>query len=90
MNRKVIKARDVMREKHIEMDGLATVREALNAMKTDHSEVVIVKKRDEHDAFGIVLISDIAELWPVQRPGGGEWPGDRYRQLQRTGLSWTV
>jgi predicted transcriptional regulator len=61
MNRKVIKARDVMREKHIEMDGLATVREALNAMKTDHSEVVIVKKRDEHDAFGIVLISDIAK-----------------------------
>jgi len=61
MNRKVIKARDVMREKHIEMDGLATVREALNAMKADHSEVVIVKKRDEHDAFGIVLISDIAK-----------------------------
>jgi predicted transcriptional regulator len=61
MKRKVIKARDVMREKHIEMDGLATVREALNAMKTDHSEVVIVKKRDEHDAFGIVLISDIAK-----------------------------
>lgn len=61
MNRKVIKARDVMREKHIEMDGLATVGEALSAMRADNSEVVIVNKRDEHDAFGIVLISDIAK-----------------------------
>lgn len=61
MNKKVIKARDVMREKHLEMDGLATVRDALNAMKAANSEVVIVKKRYEHDAFGIVLLSDIAK-----------------------------
>jgi len=61
MKRKVIKARDVMHEKHLEMDGKATVKEALEAMQADKSDVVIVKKRDEHDAFGILLLSDIAK-----------------------------
>lgn len=61
MERTVIKARDVMREKHLELDGMATVKEALDAMKAAEADVVIVKKRNEHDAFGIVLLSDIAK-----------------------------
>lgn len=61
MKKKVIKAREVMHEKHLELDGMATVAEALAAMKAEKSDVVIVKKRDEHDAFGIVLLSDIAK-----------------------------
>lgn len=61
MNKKIIKARDVMHEKHLEMDGMATVAQALAAMKADNSELVIVKKRNEHDAFGILLLSDIAK-----------------------------
>ncbi len=61
MDRKVIKARDVMHEKHLELDGMATVRQALEAMKADKADTVIVKKRNEHDAFGIVLLSDIAK-----------------------------
>lgn len=59
--KKVIKARNVMHEKHVEMDGMATVRQALDAMKAAQSEVVIVDKRNEHDAFGILLLSDIAK-----------------------------
>jgi signal-transduction protein with cAMP-binding, CBS, and nucleotidyltransferase domain len=61
MQRTVIKARDVMREKHLELDGMATVKEALDAMKAAEADVVIVKKRHENDAFGIVLLSDIAK-----------------------------
>lgn len=61
MNKKVIKARDVMHEKHLEMDGMATVSQALAAMKAEKSNVVIVKKRDEHDAFGLLLLSDVAK-----------------------------
>jgi len=61
MQRTVIKARDVMREKHLELDGIATVKEALDAMKAADADVVIVKKRHENDAFGIVLLSDIAK-----------------------------
>ncbi len=60
-NRAVIKARDVMYEKHLELDGVATVSEALALMKADKAEVLIVRKRDENDAFGIVLLSDIAK-----------------------------
>ena len=61
MQKKIIKARDIMHEKHLELDGMATVKEALDAMKADNASVVIVKKRNEHDAFGIVLLSDIAK-----------------------------
>jgi CBS domain-containing protein len=61
MQKTIIKARDVMHEKLLELDGMATVHQALEAMKAQQSEVVIVKKRHEHDAFGIVLLSDIAK-----------------------------
>ena len=60
MERKVIKARDVMHEKHVALDGMATVSQALAAMKANKAEIVIVNKRSEHDAFGNVLLSDIA------------------------------
>ena len=61
MHKKVIKARDIMHEKHLELDGMATVKEALDAMKAENASVVIIKKRHEHDAFGIVLLADIAK-----------------------------
>ena len=61
MQKKIIKARDVMHEKHLELDGMATVKEALDAMKAENASVIIVKKRHEHDAFGILLLSDIAK-----------------------------
>jgi signal-transduction protein with cAMP-binding, CBS, and nucleotidyltransferase domain len=59
--KKIIKARDVMHTDHLELDGLATVEEALQAMKAADASVVIVKKRHEHDAYGILLLSDIAK-----------------------------
>ena len=61
MRKKIIRARDVMHEKHLELDGMATVKEALDAMKATRADVVIVKKRNENDAFGIVLLADIAK-----------------------------
>lgn len=61
IHKKTIKARDVMREDHLELDGLATVKEALDVMKAAGAGVVIVKKRHEHDAYGILLLSDIAK-----------------------------
>ena len=61
MPKKIIRARDVMHEKHLELDGMATVKEALDAMKAERADVVIVKKRNDNDAFGIVLLSDIAK-----------------------------
>ena len=61
MPKKIIRTRDVMHEKHLELDGMATVKEALDAMKAERADIVIVKKRNENDAFGIVLLSDIAK-----------------------------
>ncbi|MEH6587449.1 MAG: CBS domain-containing protein [Halioglobus sp.] len=61
MEKKTIKAREVMYKKHLELDGMATVSQALLLMKDEKADVVIVKKRNEHDAFGIVLLSDIAK-----------------------------
>lgn len=59
--KKIIKARDVMHTEHLELDGLATVREALDAMRAADASVIMVKKRHEHDAYGILLLSDIAK-----------------------------
>lgn len=61
MPKNVIKASDVMSDAHLEMDGLATIQEALTAMNNSNAEVVIVNKRDEHDAIGILLLSDIVK-----------------------------
>ena len=61
MNRKVITARQIMHENHLEIEGTATVQEALTAMKANNADVIIVKKRNEQDVFGIVLLSDIAK-----------------------------
>lgn len=61
MQKKVIKVMDIMHGNHIELDGLETVKEALLAMKESRADVVIIKKRSEHDAFGILLLSDIAK-----------------------------
>lgn len=61
MEKKIIKARQVMHQKHLELDGLATVKDALAVMRENNSNVVIVKKRNEHDTWGIVLLSDIVK-----------------------------
>ena len=40
---------------------LQLCRQALDAMRAAQSDVVIVNKRNEHDAFGILLLADIAK-----------------------------
>jgi CBS domain-containing protein len=57
----VIKANAVMTQNYICMDGMQTVREAITAMKEHDTKVIIVNKRDQHDAYGILVLSDIAK-----------------------------
>ena len=59
--KRVIKARDVIHTDHLELDGLATIADALKAMIAADASVVIVNKRHEHDAYGILLLTDIAK-----------------------------
>lgn len=61
MEKKVINARQVMHSNHMEIDGKATVKEAIALMRAHKCDVLIVQKRDEHDALGIVLLSDVVK-----------------------------
>ena len=61
MTKNPIKANAVMTQNYICMDGMQTIREAIDAMKKSDSKVIIVNKRDQHDAYGILVLSDIAK-----------------------------
>ena len=47
MDRRIIKARDIMHTNYLELDGMATVSEALEAMRSERSHLVVVRKRHE-------------------------------------------
>ena len=55
-----VAVRDVMKLKYDIVDGKMSVEEALKTMKHLENKSLIVKKRDQHDEYGMVLISDIA------------------------------
>ena len=57
----LIKASEVMTNRFIKMDGMQTIREAIEVMKREKCDVIIVNKRDPHDAYGILLLQDIAK-----------------------------
>lgn len=59
--KKIIRARDIMKGQYIELDGLMTVKDALSEMISANANVLIVKKRDDDDEYGIVQLSDIAK-----------------------------
>lgn len=58
--RQVIRVKDVMKEKFDLVDGLATVRQALELMQHVETKCLIVDKRHADDEYGIVVIADIA------------------------------
>ena len=55
-----ITVKDVMKEKFDLVEGVATVRQALEVMRYVETKCLIVDKRDERDEYGIVVIADIA------------------------------
>lgn len=60
-DKRKVSVRDVMKLKYDMVDGMMSVRDALLAMKHRENKSLIVEKRDEHDEYGMVLISDIAK-----------------------------
>ncbi len=52
--------RDVMKEAFDLVEGVATVRQALEMMQHVETKCLIVNKRHENDEYGIVVIADIA------------------------------
>ncbi len=53
--------RDCMRTEVTEVDGQLDVLAALKIMKKVSATSLIVKRRDEHDEYGMLLFSDIAK-----------------------------
>lgn len=53
--------RDVMHSKYNTIDGRLTVQEALTIMRQEEASCLLVRKRNEHDEYGIVLPADIAK-----------------------------
>jgi CBS domain-containing protein len=58
--KKRICAKDIMKSNYATIDRGATVTEAINEMKRLQTAVLVVNKRDEHDEYGLLLVSDIA------------------------------
>jgi predicted transcriptional regulator len=56
-----ISVRQVMKTHFDEVDGLATIRDALNTMKHVETKMLIVRKRNNDDEIGVLLLSDIAK-----------------------------
>ena len=57
---RVVRVRNVMNDRYILIDGLETVGAAFTEVKRTEARCIIVKKRDERDEYGLVLLSDIA------------------------------
>jgi len=51
-------AKDVMTNKVVLVDGMATTKEAVEIMRREKVEALIVKKRHPQDAYGIVMVHD--------------------------------
>ena len=51
-------ARDVMTKKVVLIDGMASAKEAVEIMRREKVEALIVKKRHPQDACGIVMVHD--------------------------------
>lgn len=60
-NKKIIRVRDVMKNRVDIVDGKMTVMEALNKMRYVETKALIVEKRNDNDEYGIVVLSDIAK-----------------------------
>ncbi|MDH5526268.1 MAG: CBS domain-containing protein [Nitrospirota bacterium] len=55
------KVRDIMVREVITVDGIATVREALTIMREKGIKSLVVNRRNEDDAYGIVTLYDIVK-----------------------------
>lgn len=59
---KRVTVREAMKKSYQTIDGLATIHDALKIIKKEKTSLLVVNKRNAHDEFGILLVSDIARL----------------------------
>ena len=54
----IIRARDVMQKGIVSIDGMATAKEAAAKMRSEKVSYLLVNKRHDDDAWGIVVVQD--------------------------------
>lgn len=59
MNTDYKSARDIMSDKLVFIEGLDTIQDAVDKMKANNVDVLLVNKRNQEDAFGIITAKDI-------------------------------
>ena len=67
MSQEIVRARDVMSSTIPSIEGMATAKEAAAIMKELKVSSLIVNKRHENDAFGLITIQDL--ITGVMIPG---------------------
>jgi CBS domain-containing protein len=55
-----IRVKDVMTQDYQTVDGIMTVRDGVCRMRDTGAVALIVRKRNDDDEYGIVLLSDVA------------------------------
>ena len=58
-NTPIIRARDVMRQGIVSIDGMATAKEAAEKMRSENVAYMLVDKRHPDDAWGILAVQDL-------------------------------
>jgi len=61
MSKSIVRAKDVMEQDYVVIDGTLTVAEAMASIAGTDVHTFIVDKRHEDDEYGIVQLSDIAK-----------------------------
>jgi len=61
MSGHIIRSKDVMQKEILSIDGMASAREAAAMMRSSKSSELLVAKRNDDDAWGIVTIMDLVK-----------------------------
>ncbi len=56
-----ITVREVMTGVPVEIDGMASLGDALRLMEDHNISALVVRRRDERDEYGLLLVSDVAQ-----------------------------
>lgn len=57
----IVRVRDIMKSHYILMQGTDTVADAITTLVAEKADTVFIRRRDEQDEFGIVVLADIAK-----------------------------
>jgi len=58
-NRPIVRVRDIMSKTLVTINGMATAKEAASTMRANRVSSLIVEKRHEDDAWGLIAVQDL-------------------------------